>query len=103
MTLLLACLMCLCLVSIEPHSSTVHHVNGLTPSLILIDPFSEYLSMEIKNECKLRGINCIELVSGYLSAVFEREGRAVPDSFRIPWTKTGLDAWCDEQRRAGTR
>jgi glutathione synthase/RimK-type ligase-like ATP-grasp enzyme len=65
-------------------------------SVLLIDPFSEYLSARIKQDCADRGVNVIELVSPYMSKVLDHQGRTVPEKFQIPVSSSKLNERCDE-------
>jgi len=52
--------------------------------IILVDPFTTWLSGHCKEYCAANGIDVIETVSPYTCACLSAEGREVPESLRAP-------------------
>ena len=68
-----------------------------TPStLILIDPFTEYLSGHCKEYCRIHDIRVVEVVSAYSNGALESKGMALPESFLAP--KDGDEmSWAEDK------
>ena len=68
-----------------------------TPStLILVDPFTEYLSGHCKEYCRENDIRIVEVVSSYSSGALQSKGMTLPDNFIAP--KDGEElAWAEAE------
>ena len=64
--------------------------------LVLIDPFTSYLSGHCKAWAERHGVRCVEAVSSYAAATLGAEGRVVPESLKAPQEGEEV-AWCIER------
>ena len=65
------------------------------PTLILVDPFTEYISGHLKQYCSAQNppIRVIELASGYTTRALNSQGMQIPTNFKIPDTNDDLETW----------
>lgn len=66
---------------------TVVEIRSLStgpPTLILVDPFTAYLSGHCKEYCKENEIRVVEVVSSYSNGALESKGMALPEKFIAP-------------------
>ena len=66
-------------------------VRPLPPVLLMVDGFSSYLSGYCKTYCEARGIFVKDIVSPYICAAFQSQGRSVPEHLRAPSAGCELD------------
>ena len=65
-------------------------------TLILVDPFTSYLSGHCKEYCNENDIRVVELVSSYSNGALESKGMALPENFVAP--KDGEEvAWAESE------
>jgi len=57
---------------------------ALQPALVIVDPFTPYLSGHCREYCAEHGIELIETVSPYTANVLASTGRAIPESLQAP-------------------
>eukprot|EP01041_Mallomonas_annulata_P000835 gene835-1626_t len=53
-------------------------------SIVLVDPFVEYISGHIKSICKARDLQVIDVVSPYMCGFLASQGRKIPESLQAP-------------------
>ena len=65
------------------------------PTLILVDPFTEYISGHLKEYCNAQQppIRVVELASGYTTRALNSQGMQIPKNFKIPDTNEDLETW----------
>jgi hypothetical protein len=67
-----------------------------TSTLILVDPFTEYISGACKDYCNANDIRVVECVSPYMCAVMSSQGSNVPSSLRAPKKGEDIEEWASE-------
>lgn len=67
--------------------------NSYKGTLVIIDGFTEYLSGICKEYCKEHNIQLIELISPYISNLFQSQGRDVPLELRAPIDNIDIQQW----------
>jgi hypothetical protein len=76
---------------------SMHGIPSTTPTLVIIDGFSEYLSGECKAYCEEHGIRVVEAISPYICNMFKAQGREVPESLRAPVEEEEIFKWSSER------
>jgi hypothetical protein len=74
---------CVIFVAMLSRRSTVAS-SVLSPTLIIIDGFSNYLGGHCKAYCDENGIRIKDVVSPYICDIFNQRGRSVPEYLRAP-------------------
>jgi hypothetical protein len=86
----------LTIISLVQLSSSVRSLSTPPSTLILIDPFTEYLSGHCKEYCNEHDIRVVEVVSSYSNGALESKGMALPINFVAP--KDGDEvAWAESE------
>ena len=65
------------------------------PTLILVDPFTEYISGHLKQYCSAHNppIRVVELASAYTTRALNSQGMQIPMNFKIPDNNDDLETW----------
>lgn len=67
------------------HATNVNSLqSSSTPTLVLIDPFTSYLSGHCREYCSANGIELVEAVSPYTASVLKSSGKIIPESLMAP-------------------
>ena len=75
--------------------STTTGAGSSKPTLVIVDPFTEYISGHLKQYCSVQDppIRVVDLASGYTTRALNSQGMQIPPNFKIPDTNEDLETW----------